>query len=44
MENIAAGRKLPFDVRAVACDHLSYFHDSEGLKALAATFGEAGSR
>src|SRR5262249_1131460 len=36
MKNIAAGRKLPFDIRPVACDHLSYFRDPEGLKVLAA--------
>jgi hypothetical protein len=34
MENLAPGRKLPYDVRPVACDHLSYFHDPAGLKAL----------
>ena len=35
MENVAAGRKRPFDVRPVACDHLSYFRDPAGcLKAL----------
>ena len=36
MENIPAGRKPAYDVRPVACDHLSYFRDPEGLKALAA--------
>jgi hypothetical protein len=40
MENIPSGRKLPFNVRPVACDHLSYFHDPEGLKALAAVLSE----
>jgi pimeloyl-ACP methyl ester carboxylesterase len=44
MENIAVGRKLPFAVRPVACDHLSYFHDPEGLEALAATLADAGSQ
>ena len=34
MENIPAGRKPAFDVRPVACDHLSYFSDPAGLKAL----------
>ena len=34
MENIAPGRKPAFDVRPVACDHLSYFRDPAGLKAL----------
>jgi hypothetical protein len=42
MNSIAAGRKLPFDVRPVACDHLSYFRDPAGLNALAATLAEAG--
>jgi len=41
MENIPSGRKRPFDVRPVACDHLSYFRDPEGLKALAAVLAEA---
>jgi len=40
MENIAPGRKLPYDVRPVACDHLSYFCDQAGLKALAAVLAE----
>ncbi len=40
MENIAAGRKPAYDVRPVACDHLSYFRDPEGLKALAAVLSE----
>ncbi len=35
MKNIAHGRKPAFDVRPVACDHLSYFRDPAGLKALA---------
>ena len=34
MENIAPDRKPPYDVRPVACDHLSYFFDPAGLKAL----------
>ncbi len=34
MENIAAGRKPAYDVRPVGCDHLSYFRDPAGLKAL----------
>ena len=41
MENISSGRKQPFDVRPVACDHLSYFRDPEGLKALATILTEA---
>jgi len=41
MENIAPGRKLPLDLRLVACDHLSYFRDPEGLKALAAVLAKA---
>jgi hypothetical protein len=36
VENIPARRKPAYDVRAVACDHLSYFRDPEGLEALAA--------
>jgi hypothetical protein len=40
MENITAGRKPAFQVRKVACDHLSYFRDPEGLKALAAVLAE----
>jgi pimeloyl-ACP methyl ester carboxylesterase len=35
MENIAAGRTSPFSVHPVGCDHLSYFSDPAGLKALA---------
>jgi hypothetical protein len=35
MENIATGRTSPFAVRPAACDHLSYFNDPAGLKALA---------
>jgi Caspase domain len=34
MKNIADGRKPTYVVRPVACDHLSYFRDPEGLKAL----------
>jgi len=41
MENVAPGRKPPYDVRPVACDHLSYFRDPEGLKALVAVLAEA---
>ncbi len=41
MENIASGRKLPIEVRLVACDHLSYFRDPAGLKALAAVLAGA---
>ena len=41
MENIPSGRKQPFDVRPVVCDHLSYFRDPEGLKALATILAEA---
>ncbi len=41
MENIPSGRKLPFDVRPTACDHLSYFRDPEGLKAFAAVMAES---
>ena len=41
MENIPSGRKQPFDVRPVACDHLSYFRDPECLKALATILAEA---
>ena len=40
MENIPSGRIHPFNVRPVACDHLSYFRDPEGLKALAAVLSE----
>jgi hypothetical protein len=35
MENLAAGRTSPFSVHPVGCDHLSYFSDPAGLKALA---------
>jgi pimeloyl-ACP methyl ester carboxylesterase len=34
MKNIPPGRKPAFEVRPVACDHLSYFSDPAGLKAL----------
>jgi len=40
MENIAPGRKPPYDVRPVACDHLSYFRDPAGVKALATVLAE----
>ncbi len=35
MRNVPKGRKLAYDVRPVACDHVSYFRDPEGLNALA---------
>lgn len=35
MEKIVNARKPPYDIRPVACDHLSYFRDPAGLKALA---------
>ncbi len=41
MENIPSGRKPPFDVRPVACDHLSYLRDPEGLKAMAAVLANS---
>jgi pimeloyl-ACP methyl ester carboxylesterase len=34
MKNIADGRKPALEVHPVACDHLSYFRDPAGLKAL----------
>ena len=34
MENIAPDRKPPYDVRPVACDHLSYFFDRLGSRHL----------
>ncbi len=40
MKNIAAGRTPPCDVRPVACDHLSYFNNPAGLKALAQVLSE----
>jgi hypothetical protein len=40
MENIAGNRKPAFGARPVACDHLSYFRDPEGLKALATVLAE----
>jgi hypothetical protein len=40
MEKVASGRKLRYDVRPVACDHLSYFRDPAGLKALSAVLAE----
>ena len=40
MENIAPGRKPPYDVRPVACDHLSYFRDPASVKALATVLAE----
>jgi len=41
MENIAAGRTPACDVRPVACDHLSYFSDPAGLKALAQALSDS---
>jgi hypothetical protein len=41
MKKIAPGRKRPLDVRLVACDHMSYFHDPAGLKALAGVLESA---
>jgi hypothetical protein len=35
MGAIAGGRTPPYDVCTVACDHMSYFRDEAGLKALA---------
>jgi hypothetical protein len=35
MRHLADGRISPCEVRAVACDHLSYFHNPETLKTLA---------
>jgi hypothetical protein len=40
MESIAPGRKPPYDVRPVACDHLSYFHDPAGVQSLATVLQE----
>jgi hypothetical protein len=40
MENIAPGRKPSYDVRPVACDHLSYFRDPAGVRALASVLAE----
>jgi hypothetical protein len=34
MENMATARTSAFHVRPAACDHLSYFNDPAGLKAL----------
>ncbi len=39
MENVPDGWKASFQVHPVACDHLSYFRDPQGLKALAAVLG-----
>jgi hypothetical protein len=41
MEAVVAGRKRPLKVSTVACDHMSYFRDAEGLKALAAVLAAA---
>jgi hypothetical protein len=35
MRHIPKGRELACAARPVGCDHISYFHDIEGLKALA---------
>ena len=35
MRNLPDGRDPLFAVQTIACDHLSYFQNSEGLKALA---------
>jgi hypothetical protein len=35
MRHIAAGREPGWEERPAACDHLTYFHDPEGLRALA---------
>ncbi|WZO96075.1 caspase family protein [Isosphaeraceae bacterium EP7] len=40
MRNILNARKPVYDVRPVACDHLSYFKDPAGLKALATVLAE----
>ncbi len=40
MENISMARKPAYDVRPVACDHLSYFRDPAGLKAIATVMEE----
>ena len=40
MENIAPGRKPSYDVHPVACDHLSYFRDPAGVKALSTVLAE----
>jgi pimeloyl-ACP methyl ester carboxylesterase len=39
MESVAAGRVPKYEVRPVACDHLSYFRDEAGLRALAEALG-----
>ena len=39
MENVPGPRKPIYDVRPVACDHISYFADAAGLKALALALG-----
>jgi len=41
MENTPSGWKPQFEVRPVACDHLSYSRNPEGLKALATILAEA---
>ena len=40
MRNIVAERKPPYDVRPVACDHISYFRDTAGLEALSTVLAE----
>jgi hypothetical protein len=41
MENVPQGRAKGFNVCPVACDHLSYFRDAEGLNALAKVLSDA---
>jgi tetratricopeptide (TPR) repeat protein len=41
MASISTGRKPAYQVRPVACDHLSYFREDAGLLALAAALEEA---
>ncbi len=40
MTSIPAGRTRALDVRPVACDHMSYFHDPAGVSALARVLTE----
>jgi len=40
MERTPFGRRIPWSVRPVACDHLSYFREPAALKALAAVLAE----
>ncbi len=39
MKLVPAARRLAYDVREIACDHISYFHDPRGLEALAKVLG-----